>query len=474
MAKKVKREEVPSGGARIDDFLVERYSVRLAVDELMESAPSPSQLSTRQARTLSKDVIKLGEGALDYLLELYVSPERERAHTAVALFLSLPEEKRLQALKRAMDNPRLGREAKIKLLALYTPDAESEPDQQVSDMLMELNVAPEDILSVVGGMLENMVSPEEIAELWVSDYAGMPVEDKCEALRLFSSRSGQEYLLVLNIERHAEDPRLRLEVARALRQIPFAESLEYACALSQDPDPQVRKEAEQAVAHLQRGGPLERKISQPQFVRAVCMADPKSGFVALTYVTRDEHDKYAHCSLYIDAWNRGISEILGDKDLSKQDLNLYLTNYEGDIMETFFSGEVVKTELSREHALYLIHAGLEQSRRKRRAVPQDYFIWDHLFSHEVWEFDPSQAIVRFEPVCSECGKKIQANISRSNVLAVGEALLCKKCVERQRKCTNCGHSFTLPLDQEKHAIRSQKEGLCTNCQKSQARRGKKA
>lgn len=447
--------------ARVDDWLVERHDSRVRLLELLDNAPADAEASAAEIRRLRKKSRQCSENAIRGLLEIYVAEAGHRGELAFHILGDFPDSQLQPILATALASTTLGREAKLKLLALSA--FENERDFSTEHAFEAMSVQPSELVEAFNSAVADMLEPEEIALMWLQDFWDLPRDEKLSLVSFFIDQANARFFPAIELEAYSPNVDVRRTIVRGLHKFQFREAKDLAERMLEDRNPTIRFDAQKQLTALSSIVDLQPYYPPPIYETCYCLATPEHGLASLLYAVRDRRNRIKFCSILIDCWNKGISDCWGNVGLPPAKFDEVISDFIHEAAGFGISGDETFQEIPRDYALYLIHEGLKLGQARRGQLPVEFRIWERLFRYETFRFDPASSLMKFGLTCSNCDQPVYANRRRSNLFVKDSLVVCRKCLTLQRTCENCGRDYKLAdilVTTDRRAYRGSTCGQC--------------
>lgn len=446
--------------ARIDDHLIERHETRLKLEQLLDTVTDTEDLSPNDIRILRRKARKAGPDVLRQLVEIYAGETSTRADVAFLVLNDFPEPQLQPALMEALADPKLAQDTRVRLLALGTFDPDREADMEyVFDVI---GARPTELIQAFTAAVGDRVEPEELALMWLADFADLPRDERLSLISFFMDEGLPQFMPALEIEAHSTHWQVRGAIARGLRKFECREAMVLAQRLSHDRNPTVRYDAHATMDLLGKIENPEWQFAPPKFYECWWSPSPELGSATVLYIARDQRKRFKVCSLLLDTWNRGIVDVWGNLGLSMKDMQDLVADYENEA-KNFGVTDMQLIQVDRAEVLFLIEQCVRLSDKRHRRMPPEFHVWERLFRHEEFTFDGSKSLFKFELKCSDCSSMILPNRLRTNVFLDEQIALCRKCLLKERECSDCKRHYRLGDLHDWDILQSYHCNCCDEC-----------
>ncbi len=479
-------EKRPGGrSARIDDVLVERHALRARLQNLLETMPQRRKPPRKLVQALAEEAQSDGEASARTLIELYLDETNLRRANLVRLVLQTLPPDVLTASTGALAGLRTLSAEEVSAIEEMVFHATAHEEARAHTPKTQR--PPARVYYPAGELFDTFLraleeadahEPESAGLVWLHGFRQLPVESRVGLLSALAQRVDPLFVAILEIEAFNPSIEVRRAVASILPSFPYQETLDLALRLRFDEDVIVRYDAGKAEQALQKAGRLPRATSLPHFDHAYCVALPSAGIVGVLYAARDSKECIKFCSVLVDTWHRGIVDVWGNVNCTDDQFSDVLLAFASRMAETALNASAVEPHfhpITRMEALQLIQEGAQLTLRRGRRLPAEYPLWSRLFRHETESESEVQASMHvrsivdefvFDLQCSCCTRPIAANRQRTNLAVSGGQAFCKRCLNRQRRCTGCGKDFRLAALSSRRIASAATHALCTRCIKA--------
>lgn len=344
------------------------------LEEAAESESSSVRQLARRAASVSPDATAI-------LLEIAVASEGALANLALLVLGELDHDEVDGLIDARLARAGVAEEEMLRLLTAKT-FVHDDPEAVLGDLAAHGD--PLEVLSRITGRFWDLLSPAEMAVMWIERFAPLPPEEKIPVLEMFAQISRADFPMIARVEAGAGSAEVDRFLAEAMKDFPSGDALAALKELALSPDVAARLAAEASLAALHEshpdlladagGGALACDGPLHGGYRAT---DPVSGQQGVVLARRDLSDQtLVFCVALLDPAEQGFLDLWGNAGFSDDEFAQMMDSLNAPEEEA--SAWVYRRE-DPEALLGLLRQAEAATRAAHKSLPPGFNLWSAIW-----------------------------------------------------------------------------------------------